>query len=79
MYSLHPLVHVWCRETMSEQEQLGTRRIANALLSSSISFRFLQSDYSFRRKLIPHINSLLELSGNIKPLGAYYDNAYDKY
>lgn len=59
---LHPLVHNWCRDRISadEERQLSYRR-AVALLVSSVRWEFTSEDYAFRRSLVSHVHELLRL------------------
>ncbi|KAF2817462.1 FabD/lysophospholipase-like protein, partial [Mytilinidion resinicola] len=54
-FSMHVLVHSWARDHMPSSAQPHQLCAATALLSSSISSRFLTGDYAFRRQLLPHI------------------------
>jgi hypothetical protein len=56
-YSIHPLVHCWSRDKMSQLEQQRKGRSARALLSQSITLQYAREDYTFRRFLIPHIKA----------------------
>ena len=57
-YSVHPLVHCWCRDRLSPHQQQTNALCASALLSSSISLGSAANDYAFRRALIPHIKAI---------------------
>ncbi|KAI9775398.1 MAG: hypothetical protein M1839_001253 [Geoglossum umbratile] len=65
-YSVHPLVHSWARERMSNLEQEKKCRSANALLTCSINFQFDRHHREFRRKLTPHISAYRERSAGAK-------------
>jgi hypothetical protein len=56
-YSMHPLVHLWSYDRMSEEERQSRCISANILLSLSINFQFTTEEYAFRRTLIPHIKA----------------------
>ncbi|KAN0070627.1 hypothetical protein V8E54_011496 [Elaphomyces granulatus] len=58
--SMHPLVHAWARDRLSEDSRHHYRVAAAYTLSSAISSTFHASDYRFRRMLIPHIDLCLE-------------------
>jgi tetratricopeptide (TPR) repeat protein len=58
--SIHPLVHAWARDRLSEDSRHHYQVAAAYTLSSAISLTFLASDYRFRRMLVPHIDSCLE-------------------
>ena len=57
IYSIHPLVHLWSQDRMSQEERQGSCLAANLLLSLSINFQTGVEDYVFRRALVPHIKS----------------------
>ncbi|KAF2834882.1 FabD/lysophospholipase-like protein [Patellaria atrata CBS 101060] len=54
-FSMHVLVHSWARDHIPSTAKPHQLYIATALLSSSISWRYLTEDYTFRRQLLPHI------------------------
>lgn len=56
-YSLHPLVHMWNRDRMSDKLRQVRCRLASSLLAQSITSNNLVADYAFRRDLIPHIEA----------------------
>ncbi|KAK5260992.1 hypothetical protein LTR40_003095, partial [Exophiala xenobiotica] len=58
--SLHPLVHEWCRDRTSEDDerQLSYQR-ALSLLTSSVNWKFASEDYMFRRSLVSHVHEFL--------------------
>ncbi|KAH8693883.1 hypothetical protein BGW36DRAFT_463515 [Talaromyces proteolyticus] len=74
--SLHPLVHGWCRDRISdyEEQQLNYRR-AHWLLASSVAWEYKTEDYTFRRSLVFHVLKIRlqlhqgELSDKEKMLG----------
>lgn len=53
-FSMHVLVHSWAQDHMPSSARPHQLCAATALLSSSISWRFLAEDYGFRRQLLPH-------------------------
>ena len=59
VYSMHPLVHSWSRDSMAHEEQQAGYFFAHGLLSSSITFVFVNEDYAFHRTLVPHIKAVL--------------------
>ncbi|KAI9808253.1 MAG: hypothetical protein M1825_004710 [Sarcosagium campestre] len=59
--SLHPLVHDWCRERMSVEEQQSNYRRALYLLTSSVTWKFQSDDYTRRPLLVSHVHELLRL------------------
>ena len=56
-YWIHPLVHSWSRDRMTEEDRKVRCRSACALLAHSISWEYRATDLAFRRDLIPHIKS----------------------
>ncbi|KAK5262962.1 hypothetical protein LTR96_011591 [Exophiala xenobiotica] len=64
--SLHPLVHEWCREPTSEDDErpLNYQR-AMSLLTSSVDEKFASEDYTFRRSLVSHVHEFLRLGDQL--------------
>ncbi|KAK5312980.1 hypothetical protein LTR93_011122 [Exophiala xenobiotica] len=60
--SLYILVHEWCRDRTSEDDerQLSYQR-ALSLLTSSVNLEFASEDYTFRRSLVSHVHEFLRL------------------
>ena len=86
-YSLHPLVHSWSRDRLTEEGQKVRCRSASALLAHSITRKFLSTDYDFRLNLIPHIKSCNLHSANLEHYTAeeftsfglaYHENGYSE-
>ena len=63
--SMHPLVHAWARDRLSEDSRQDYRVAVSYSLSSAISWTFQVSDYRFRRMLLPHIDACLESSSPV--------------
>jgi tetratricopeptide (TPR) repeat protein len=57
-YCVHPLVHCWSRDRMSQIEQQKIGCSVKALLSRSITHRYASEDYAYRRRLLPHIKAV---------------------
>jgi len=57
--SLHPVVHAWTRNRLSEPEQRRWLSCTAAVLAHCISPELEPSGRAFRRLLIPHIDSCL--------------------
>ena len=57
--TLHPLIHEWCRDRISQEEQELSYRRALLLLSRSVEWKFETRNYSFRRTLVSHVHELL--------------------
>ena len=65
-YSIHPLVHSWSRDRMTEEDRMVRCCSACALLAHSINWEFRAADIAFRRDLIPHIKSCtLQFNGAV--------------
>ena len=72
IYSLHPLVHCWSRDSMSDEERQTSFSAASTLLSSSITYRFTSKDLAYRRTIIPHIKALWDST-------SYDEERYEKF
>ncbi len=59
--SMHPLVHVWARDRLSEELQRCFWVTTSSTLAATISAEERLSDYRFRRCLLPHIKSCISL------------------
>jgi hypothetical protein len=59
--SMHPLVHVWDRDRLSEELQRHYWAMASSTLAATMSWEFQFFDYRFRRSLVPHIDSCISL------------------
>ena len=57
--SMHPLVHEWSRERMSELERTNGWRIAVSTLAMSLCWRYDLKHKQYRRYLLPHIEACL--------------------
>jgi Tetratricopeptide repeat len=75
-YSIHPLVHCWSRDRMSQQEQQSKGSSARVLLSQSITFQFASEDYAFRRIILPHIKANTHYAGEAGVIKTFCDNEY---
>jgi len=61
--SMHPLVHVWAKDKMSEDEQKRCWiKAASTLAMSTGEYNFVE--YQHRRSLLPHIDACLSLRTN---------------
>ncbi len=58
--SLHPLVHAWVRDRLTQSERAGCWITAVSILSASLGVPAGDGGYQHGRSLIPHINSCLE-------------------
>ena len=59
--NIHPLVHKWCRDRISLEEQELSYGQALSLLTSSVEWEFETADYTFRRTLVSHVHEVLRL------------------
>ena len=53
--SIHPLVHSWSQEKMSESEQKKICEMGSKILSYAIPWRYESEDYALRRLMYPHV------------------------
>ena len=53
--SLHPVVHTWARERLTEAEQTHWLSCTASILANCISLNLEASGQQFRRRLLPHI------------------------
>ena len=79
IYSMHPLVHSWSRDSMSHEQRQAGSFFARDLLSSSITFVFASEDYAFRRTLVPHIKAANRHNTLLMTPMAYNDERYTNY
>ena len=80
IYSVHPLIHFWTRENMSEATRQEHCHIATAILCGSINTaKNAHDDYTFRRKLNPHINAYRKHVVELRLTQIYFDDEYHKY
>ncbi|KAJ7230940.1 hypothetical protein C8J57DRAFT_1582492 [Mycena rebaudengoi] len=59
LFSIHPLVHSWSRNTVLSMD--STRECAAALLAMSVDFW----DTLFNMRLLPHINTVLQMDSQL--------------
>ena len=75
-YSMHPMVHFWARERLSEHDQRTWSEIAFATLANSITPELEPSSQAFRRSLVPHIDACLQHKSAQGTFEAKYERAY---
>ena len=75
-YSMHPMVHFWARERLSEDDQRTWSEIAFATLANSITPELEPSSQAFRRSLVPHIDACLQHKSSQGTFEAKYERAY---
>ena len=59
--SMHPLVHVWARDRLSDDLQRCFWVTSSSTLAATITREFLYTHHRFRRSLLPHIKSCISL------------------
>ena len=79
IYSMHPLVHSWSRDSMADEQRQAGSFFAHNLLSSSITPTFASEDYAFRRTLVPHIKAANRHNSLLGTSMAYNDERYTNY
>ena len=77
-FSIHPLVHCWSREKMSECEQKRICEIGSIILSNAIAWRFKSEDYALRRLIYPHVMENKLHAWQIGLKQQYYDDDGNK-
>ncbi|PLB46481.1 hypothetical protein P170DRAFT_216994 [Aspergillus steynii IBT 23096] len=60
-FSLHPAIHQWARERLTELQQRDWLDFTAAIIASSISLQLETSGRTFRRHLLPHIDACVSL------------------
>lgn len=60
--SIHPLVHTWIRDRLTQPERAGCWISAVSTLSASFRPPDQNNDYQYGRSLIPHISSCLKFT-----------------
>lgn len=58
-YSMHPVVHFWARDRLKKTDQELWFEITTTTLADSIAWELEASNHTYRRSLVPHINSCL--------------------
>ena len=73
MLFIHPLVHSWSQEKMSQSEQQRICQIGSTILSCAISWRYKSEDCALRRIIYPH---MIENESHANQIGLVqeYDN-----
>jgi len=78
-YSIHPLVHCWSRETLSQVGKIEACQLVHAILSVSIAGGQDVHDFQYCRHLLPHLSSLQQHISEANIPKKYYDDAFAKY
>lgn len=69
--SMHPLVHVWARDRLSEELQKVSWVITSSTLAATMSWEYDLKDQRFRQSLLPHIKSCISFCTDKPFLGGY--------
>lgn len=70
LLSMHPLIHAWARDRLSESEQTTWANIALSTVMAAVSLPPVgnsDKDGEFHRDLLPHLEICLRASGNETP------------
>ena len=59
-YSMHPLVHFWARDRLDEASRKVWFEATSTILANSITTKTDPTEHSYRRSLIPHIDSFFD-------------------
>ena len=59
--SLHPVIQSWARDRLNDEEQMEWLDYASSILAHCISNELEASGRTFRRALLPHIQSCMEV------------------
>ena len=78
-YSIHPLVHSWSRDRMASSAAEKWAACANAVLAGSIDTGGAEADYTYRRKLIPHVNAYYQFVETLHTLTTSKDDQCMNY
>lgn len=68
-FSIHPLVHSWSRDRLSQEGRDSSHRLALAILSLSIAPGEHASDFAHRRLLLPHMDAALPTPLSLMDVG----------
>ena len=78
-YSIHPLVHSWSRDRMPSSAVEKSAACASAVLAGSIDWEEREEDYTYRRKLIPHVNAYYEFARASRIVTLSKDDEFTSY
>ena len=67
-WSMHPMVHFWARERLDTRDQKVWAEIAATTLALSITPGLESSGQVYRRSLVSHIDSSLQIEKSLYPL-----------
>ena len=72
--SIHPLMHSWSREKMSESEQKRICQIGGIILFYAIPIRYESEDCALRRLMHAHVMEYMSYAWQIGLMHQYYDD-----
>lgn len=75
VYSVHPLVHTWMREIMSDKDKVTYCKMAYIILACSISENKETADYAFRQELLPHLKANCQYNTQTHD---FYDDSHER-
>jgi tetratricopeptide (TPR) repeat protein len=78
-YSIHPLVHLWSRERLSQREQNKTCLATYAIVSASIGYDTSRHDFQYCRRVIPHLRALRHAMADSNITENYFDDAFTSF
>lgn len=67
-WSMHPMVHFWARERLNNRDQKVWAEVAATTLALSITPALEQSGQAYRRSLVAHIDSSLQIEQSLSLL-----------
>lgn len=67
-WSMHPMVHFWARERLDARDQKAWAEVAATTLALSIMPGFEPSGQAYRRSLVSHIDSSLQIERSLSLL-----------
>ena len=77
--SIHPLIHRWSRERLSESEQQRMCLTGSIILCCAIPQRFETEDCAFRRLIFPHIKACKLYGSQMGIIEQYYDDKFQNF
>ena len=78
-FSIHPLVHYWSRERMTDSDQKKMCMMGSTILSCAVSWEFEMQDYKLRRIIFPHIKANMLYERQIGVIKQYYDDEWNNF
>lgn len=78
-FSIHPEVHFWSRERLSDEERTKAYLTIHAILSTSIRHSSSKHDIRYCRKLVPHLAALRNSVEWLRAPELYFDNCHKSF